>query len=91
MRTIEWAEREGLVKSRVAAPGRGYQGAMDRNEHPAKPEQSESFERGIGDKPDPHEEDLKPDFARGLRKGEPGEEETLQRGRGGAAGLSREA
>lgn len=80
MRTIEWAEREGLVKSRVAAPGRGYQGAMDRNEHPAKPEQSESFGRGIGDKPDPHEEDLKPDFARGLRKGEPGEEGRFSEG-----------
>jgi hypothetical protein len=79
-RTIEWAEREGLVKSRVAAPGRGYQGVMDRKEHPAKPEQSESFERGLRDKPDPSEEELRPDFARGIRKGEPGEEGRFSEG-----------
>jgi dihydroflavonol-4-reductase len=80
-RTIEWAECEGLVKSRVSAPGRGYQRTMDRKEHPAKPEQKESFERGLRDKPvPPEEEELRPDFARGIRKGEPGEEGRFSEG-----------
>ncbi len=79
-RTIEWAEREGLVKARVSAPDRGYQGTMDGDEHSAKPEQKDSFEKGIDQKPDPPEEELKPDFARGVREGEPGEEGRFSEG-----------
>ena len=48
-------------------------------EHPAKPEQHDSFEKGLDHKPDPPEENLEPDFARGVRQGP--EEDTERRGR----------
>lgn len=48
---------------------------MERDEHPARPEQRDSFEKGLDHKPDPPEENLGPDFARGQREGEPDEEE----------------
>jgi hypothetical protein len=53
---------------------------MEHDKHPAKPEQEDSFEKGVDHKPDPPEEDLKPDFARGLREGEPGEEGRFSEG-----------
>ena len=34
-----------------------------RTNHPARPEQRDSFEKGLDHKPDPPEEDLDPDFA----------------------------
>jgi hypothetical protein len=49
-------------------------------EHPAKPEQHDSFEKGSDHKPDPPEENLEPDFARGAREGEPGEEGRFSEG-----------
>lgn len=52
---------------------------MER-EHPAKPQQKDSFEKGVDHKPDPPEEDLAPDFARGLRHGEPDEEGRFSEG-----------
>ena len=52
----------------------------EHDKHPAKPEQEDSFEKGVDQKPDPPEEDLKPDFARGLREGEPGEEGRFSEG-----------
>jgi hypothetical protein len=36
---------------------------MDEPNHPARPEQRDSFEKGLDHKPDPPEEDLDPDFA----------------------------
>jgi hypothetical protein len=51
-----------------------------RNPHPAKPEQDDSFEKGLDHKPDPPSEDLEPDFARGQRHGEPGEENRFSEG-----------
>ena len=40
------------------------------HEHPAQPEQIDSgFEEGSDHKPDSPEEDLEPDFARGVRQG----------------------
>jgi hypothetical protein len=53
---------------------------MEHHKHPAKPEQEESFEKGLDHKPDPPEEDLEPDYARGLRHGEPGEEGRFSKG-----------
>jgi hypothetical protein len=53
---------------------------MEHDKHPAKPEQKDSFEKGVDHKPDPPEEDLEPDFARGLRHGEPGEEGRFSEG-----------
>jgi hypothetical protein len=53
---------------------------MDDERHPAKPEQEDSFERGHEQKPDPPGEELEPDFARGLRRGEPGEERRFSEG-----------
>jgi hypothetical protein len=53
---------------------------MEHREHPAKPQQKDSFEKGIEHKPDPPEEDLEPDFARGVREGEPGEEGRFSEG-----------
>jgi hypothetical protein len=47
---------------------------------PAKPEQKESFEKGLDHKPDSPEENLDPDFARGVREGEPGEEGRFSEG-----------
>jgi hypothetical protein len=42
------------------------------NEHPARPEQTdESFATGIDQKPDPPEEDLEPNFARGISHEDP--------------------
>ena len=49
-------------------------------EHPAKPEQHDSFETGSDHKPDPPEENLEPDYARGRRAGEPGEEGRFSEG-----------
>jgi len=41
-----------------------------QHEHPAAPEQKRSgFEEGLDHKPDTPEEELEPDFARGLRDG----------------------
>lgn len=56
----------------TAARG-GYQKIMDDRSKPARPEQEDSFEKGHEQKPDPPEENLDPDFARGQREGEPGE------------------
>lgn len=49
------------------------------HEHPAAPEQQESFEKGLDHKPDSPDEHLEPDFARGVRQGP--EVETEERGR----------
>jgi hypothetical protein len=53
---------------------------MDHDKHPAKPEQQESFEKGLDHEPDTPEENLEPDFARGQRHGEPGEEGRFSEG-----------
>jgi hypothetical protein len=53
---------------------------MEHHKHPAKPERGDSFEKGVDRKPDPPEEDLEPDFARGVREGEPGEEGRFSEG-----------
>ena len=53
---------------------------MDDKRHPAKPEQKDSFERGHEQTPDLPEENVDPDFARGLREGEPGEERRFSEG-----------
>jgi hypothetical protein len=53
---------------------------MEQHDHPAKPKQKDSFEKGVDHKPDPPEEDLEPDFARGVRTGEPGEEGRFSEG-----------
>jgi hypothetical protein len=53
---------------------------MEERKHPAKPEQDDSFEKGIEQKPDSPEEELEPDFARGVREGEPGEERRFSEG-----------
>ena len=81
-RTIEWAVAEGLVSpERLSRPRNdGYARTMEDERHPAKPEQKESFERGHKQKPDLPEENLDPDFARGVRKGEPGEERRFSEG-----------
>ena len=47
---------------------------MDEPNRPASPEQHDSFEKGLDHKPDTPEENLDPDFARGVSKEEPGEE-----------------
>ena len=47
----------------------------EESSHGAQPEQKDSFEKGHEQKPDPPEENLEPDFARGEREGEPDEEE----------------
>jgi hypothetical protein len=56
---------------------------MERNpehEQPGAPEQERSgFEEGLDHKPDPPEEELEPDFARGLRDGP--ESDVEERGR----------
>jgi hypothetical protein len=52
---------------------------MERK-HPAKPQQKDSFAKGIERKPDPPEENLEPDFARGVRQGEPEEEGRFSEG-----------
>ena len=53
---------------------------MNDQKHPAKPKQKDSFEKGHEQKPDPPEENLDPDFARGQRKGEPDEENRFSEG-----------
>jgi hypothetical protein len=53
---------------------------MDDPTHPAKPQQRDSFEKGFEHKPDPPEEDLEPDFARGARAGEPSDEGRFSEG-----------
>jgi hypothetical protein len=53
---------------------------MDKPTHPARPEQRDSFEKGLDHKPDSPEENLDPDFARGVREGEPGEERRFSEG-----------
>jgi hypothetical protein len=53
---------------------------MEDHKHPAKPKQQDSFEKGLDHKPDPPEENLEPDFARGQREGEPGEERRFSEG-----------
>jgi hypothetical protein len=53
---------------------------MDERKHPAKPQQQDSFEKGVDRKPDPPEENLEPDYARGLRQGEPDEEGRFSEG-----------
>jgi dihydroflavonol-4-reductase len=81
-RTIEWALGQGLVRtpSGISRAAAGYQNTMDDEHHPAKPEQQKSFERGHEQKPDSPDEELEPDFARGLREGEPGEERRFSEG-----------
>ena len=50
------------------------------HEHPAQPEQIDSgFEEGSDHKPDSPEEDLEPDFARGVRQGPESELESKGR------------
>lgn len=51
----------------------------DKNQ-PARPEQDESFEKGLDHKPDSPEEELDPDFARGQRHGEPDEPRRFSEG-----------
>jgi hypothetical protein len=53
---------------------------MDKPNKPARPEQRDSFEKGLDHKPDPPEENLDPDFARGVREGEPGEKRRFSEG-----------
>ena len=53
---------------------------MDKRNRPARPEQRDSFEKGLDHKPDPPEENLEPDFARGVREGEPGEQGRFSEG-----------
>jgi hypothetical protein len=53
---------------------------IPEHEHPATPEQVDSgFEEGADHKPDTPEENLEPDFARGVRQGP--EAEVEHRGR----------
>ena len=61
-------------------PGSGYTQPMEHPKHPAKPQQGESFAKGIAQEPDSPEENLEPDFARGVREGEPGEEGRFSEG-----------
>jgi hypothetical protein len=49
------------------------------HEHPATPEQQDSFEKGVDHKPDAPDENLEPDFARGVRHGPEIELEDLGR------------
>ena len=53
---------------------------MDETNRPASPEQHDSFEKGFDHKPDPPEENLDPDFARGVSESEPGEEGRFSEG-----------
>jgi hypothetical protein len=53
---------------------------MEEREGPASPEQKDSFEKGVDHKPDPPEENLEPDFARGVSETEPGEEGRFSEG-----------
>ncbi len=53
---------------------------MEHSKHPAKPKQGDSFAKGIAQETDSPEENLEPDFARGVRAGEPGEEGRFSEG-----------
>ena len=53
---------------------------MEQPNKPAQPEQKDSFEKGVDHKPDPPEENLDPDFARGVSETEPGEEGRFSEG-----------
>jgi hypothetical protein len=53
---------------------------MEEPNKPAQPEQKDSFEKGVDHKPDPPEENLDPDFARGISETEPGEEGRFSEG-----------
>jgi hypothetical protein len=53
---------------------------MEEPEGPASPEQKDSFEKGADHKPDPPEENLDPDFARGISETEPGKERRFSEG-----------
>jgi hypothetical protein len=53
---------------------------MEDPNGPAQPEQKDSFEKGLDHKPDPPEENLDSDFARGLREGEPEEKGRFSEG-----------
>ena len=53
---------------------------MDEKDRSATPEQQDSFEKGHEEKPDPPEENLDPDFARGISETEPGEERRFSEG-----------
>ncbi len=48
---------------------------MEEPTKPARPQQKDSFEKGADHKPDTPEENLDPDFARGISETEPGEEQ----------------
>ena len=53
---------------------------MERHDHPAAPEQvDEGYATGIDHKPDPPEEELEPNFARGIADEDPVRDE--ERGR----------
>ena len=90
-RTIEWAVAQGLVQRPLPAWTPGFDSSeavlgrpenMERSNEdpPARPEQVDSgFAEGVDRKPDPPEENLEPDFARGQRQGP--EEDTERRGR----------
>lgn len=89
--TIDWAIAQGLVQralpawapgcdSSEAAPGTPKSMERSNEDPPARAEQIDSgFAEGVDRKPDPPEENLEPDFARGVRQGP--EEETEPRGR----------
>jgi hypothetical protein len=51
--------------------------AMEGHEHPARPEQTgdDSFATGVDRKPDPPEEELQPNYARGIAEEVPRGEE----------------
>ncbi len=53
---------------------------MDEKDRPATPEQKDSFEKGHEEKPDPPEENLDPDFARGQAAEEPGKQNRYSEG-----------
>jgi hypothetical protein len=53
---------------------------MDEKDRSATPEQQDSFEKGHEEKPDPPEENLDPDFARGQAAEEPGKQNRYSEG-----------
>jgi hypothetical protein len=60
----------------------------ERHEHPARPEQQDAgFAEGVDQKPDTPEEELEPDFARGVREGPEPETERDRRFSEGAEEL----
>ena len=85
-RTIDWAVGEGLVQ-RPAQTAADYPGLARVEEAPwtiqtipPSPSRRTASRRGHEHKPDPPEENLDPDFARGQRHGEPGEEGRFSEG-----------